>query len=436
MPSMEFTPSRAVALEMLAAFLPRAGHAYAQGRNTDPGPTGVHAVSRLSPYLRHRVMLESEVVAATLAQHSFAAAEKFLQEVFWRTYFKGWLEHHPDVWANYQDARDADLARVAGNPGLGKALSAAESGQTGIDGFDAWAAELVQTGYLHNHARMWFASIWIFTLGLPWSLGADFFIRHLLDGDPASNTLSWRWVAGLHTPGKHYVARAENIARFTNGRFHPVGQLNEDPAPLTEALTPTLRRPDFAQATRVSTDQCANHSAGKPADEALLLTDDDLGWETLVAPAGATALGLVDLSSWRSPQPVSAEVGKFVAGAIAGRAAEWSAHHCDCPYRVFRGQSNGTEANAPVEMSAEAMAAEQVADWIGDLSVSSVRMPWPVQGPTAAFAATLGPLLARRGCHLTFVLREWDRLAWPHAQKGFFKLKTQIPALVRAQSLG
>jgi deoxyribodipyrimidine photo-lyase len=64
--------------------------------------------------------------------------------------------------------------------------------------------ELVETGYLHNHARMWFASIWIFTLRLPWELGADFFLRHLLDGDAASNTLSWRWVAGLHTKGKHY----------------------------------------------------------------------------------------------------------------------------------------------------------------------------------------------------------------------------------------
>ena len=73
---------------------------------------------------------------------------------------------------------------------------------------------------------MWFASIWIFSLGLPWTLGADFFLRHLVDGDPASNTLSWRWVAGLHTRGKTYAARAENIARYTEGRFHPQG-LNE-----------------------------------------------------------------------------------------------------------------------------------------------------------------------------------------------------------------
>ncbi len=78
----------------------------------------------------------------------------------------------------------------------------ATTGRTGLACFDAWARELLDVGYLHNPARMWFASLWIFTLELPWALGADFFLRHLLDGDPASNTLSWRWVGGLQTPGK------------------------------------------------------------------------------------------------------------------------------------------------------------------------------------------------------------------------------------------
>ena len=66
--------------------------------------------------------------------------------------------------------------------------------------------ELKETNYLHNHARMWFASIWIFTLDLPWQLGAEFFMKHLYDGDAASNTLGWRWVAGIQTQGKNYLA--------------------------------------------------------------------------------------------------------------------------------------------------------------------------------------------------------------------------------------
>ena len=114
-------------------------------------------------------------------------------------------------------------------------MEAAEQGRTGIDCFDAWSTELRETGWLHNHVRMWFASIWMFTLRLPWELGADFFARELIDFDPASNTLSWRWVAGLHTRGKNYVARADNIARYTQGRYNPAGQLDEDPAPLSEA---------------------------------------------------------------------------------------------------------------------------------------------------------------------------------------------------------
>jgi deoxyribodipyrimidine photo-lyase len=117
------------------------------------------------------------------------------------------------------------------------AYAQAVEGRTGIAAFDTFACDLVRHGYLHNHARMWFASIWIFTLKLDWELGADFFLRHLRDGDAASNTLSWRWVAGLHTKGKTYLARADNIARFTAHR--PDGPLTaeglaEEAEPLTE----------------------------------------------------------------------------------------------------------------------------------------------------------------------------------------------------------
>ncbi|MFM8939492.1 MAG: FAD-binding domain-containing protein [Phenylobacterium sp.] len=218
-----FPPTREAALERLARFVPRAGRDYAQGRNLDPGPGRPGAVSQLSPYLRHRVITEAEVVEAVLARHGPAEAEKFIQEVVWRTYWKGWLEMRPAVWTRFLEARDRARDDFVGL----KTLTEAEAGRTGVEGFDDWARELVQTGYLHNHARMWFASIWIFTLRLPWALGADFFLRHLIDADPASNTLSWRWVAGLQTPGKTYLATRENIARFTEGRFAPSGLATE-----------------------------------------------------------------------------------------------------------------------------------------------------------------------------------------------------------------
>ena len=115
---------------------------------------------------------------------------------------------------------------------------------------DAWTSELIDTGYLHNHARMWYASIWIHTLKLPWTLGAEFFLKHLLDGDVASNTLSWRWVAGLHTLGKFYLAQNSNICKFTAGRLEVNIPLATESA-LVEAgqriVTPK-RRPSYDMA--------------------------------------------------------------------------------------------------------------------------------------------------------------------------------------------
>jgi len=217
---MDFTPTRTRGLARLAEFLPAAGRRYADTRNADDGPAegGRSNVSQLSPWLHAGLIGEREVLEAVLRRHSPRAAEKFVAEVFWRIYFKGYLEQRPAIWADYCSGRDGALAAADANAGLRRAYSEAVEGRTGIEAFDAWARELVATGYLHNHARMWFASIWIFTLRLDWRLGADFFLRHLMDADAASNTLSWRWVAGLHTKGKHYLARADNIARYTAGR--------------------------------------------------------------------------------------------------------------------------------------------------------------------------------------------------------------------------
>jgi len=220
-----WVPTRQAALDRLDAFLPAAGRAYAARRNFDLGPDDRSNVSALSPFVRHRLILEQEIVAATLERHRFSAAERFIQEVFWRTYFKGWLEQRPQVWTRYREDCAGLFDQLERDGALERRYAEAVEGRTGIDCFDAWAGELVGTGYLHNHTRMWFASIWIFTLDLPWQLGADMFYRHLLDGDPASNTLSWRWVGGLHTRGKTYLARASNIARYTNGRFNPEGEL-------------------------------------------------------------------------------------------------------------------------------------------------------------------------------------------------------------------
>ena len=190
------------ALARLARFVPHAGRDYASRRNLDLGPGRHSHVSTLSPYIRQRMVTEAEVLQAVLARHGPQAAAKFVQEVFWRSSWKGWLEMRPAVWTQHVAERQTAWNAVQTQAGLRRSWEDACQGRTGIDAFDHWAGELTQTGYLHDHARMGFASIWIFTLRLLWALGADFFLRHLLDGDPASNTLGWRWVAGLQTRGK------------------------------------------------------------------------------------------------------------------------------------------------------------------------------------------------------------------------------------------
>lgn len=126
----DFPPSRQAALDRLAGFAPRAGRAYEIGRNTDPGPDQRGAVSRLSPYTNRRLITEQEIVTAVLAVHRLEAAEKYVQEVLWRTYWKGWLELRPSVWTRFLETRDRSLLDLADS----RAVADAERGATGIEG--------------------------------------------------------------------------------------------------------------------------------------------------------------------------------------------------------------------------------------------------------------------------------------------------------------
>jgi deoxyribodipyrimidine photo-lyase len=377
------------------------GRRYANGRNYDHGPGKHKAVSTLSPYIRHRLVTEQEAVAAALAAHGPDTAEKFIEEVIWRGYFKGWLERRPQVWTSYRTGLDADLAAVERDRRLRRDVDRATSGQTGLDFFDAWATELVDTGYLHNHARMWFASVWIFTLELPWRLGADFFFRNLLDGDPASNTLGWRWAAGLHTRGKPYPARADNIATFTGGRFAP---RPSDLAEVTQGLEGT--EPDGLPSV-LPLRAITAPDIRRPT--AVLITEDDSLPEDFDLTGfdlrGAATLATAHL---RSPLEVSSLVTEFQAGARA-----------DAAQRL--GQPTTTlEANHP----------DVLVKWATGLGITQIVTPYIARGPLHDWIEDARPLLTARGIALAEVRRDWDSAIWPHATAGYFKVKTQIPRLL------
>lgn len=404
---MSFAPTRTAALRRLDEFLPSAGRSYAERRNDDDGPgtEGVRGnVSQLSPWLHAGLITEHEVLDAVLGAHGQRTAEKFIAEVFWRIYFKGYLEQRPGIWTDYCIARDEALAAVERNSGLRTGYAQAIEGRTGIEAFDVWARELVDTGYLHNHARMWFASIWIFTLRLDWRLGADFFLRHLIDGDAASNTLSWRWVAGLHTKGKHYLARADNIFRYTAGR--PGGALAAEG--LVEDVEPLIEQQEYSR-QQLNLPSPAT-AADLTAPFALLLHDEAAHHTPVDLSAAPTLVIGAARPAARSPRKVSDLVRHFAEDAVASGITE-AATAYECPAVEWR-------------------AGEPLAPILAAAGVERIALPYLPSGWTRD---ALWPDLAQFADQdrLVTLLGDIDRTTWPHAKAGFFGVAKAIDGILR-----
>ncbi len=385
--------TRADALARVAQFAPHAGADYAARRNLDQGAGRHDAVSRLSAALARRTVSEADVLAPVLAQHGDAAAS-FVSEVFWRTYFKGWLEARPFVWHGWLGALDRIDARLGQDDALAARHLSAIRGETGIDCFDHWIGELAATGYLHNWARMQVASIWIFTLGLPWELGARHFLHHLIDADAASNTLSWRWVAGLHTRGKTYLADASRIMRMTGGRFAPTGLATRALVPDAPDLPPALPLRDT-----IAPD------GGLPT--LVWITRDDCSLETEPALHGLPVRAVAVIDPGDAPEAD----GTALADGLARAAAHWQVPACHVA-------------------GAEALAA--LATECGARQVVTGRVP---HGPGLDALIAARGALRRAGLVLTEHTRAWDRHAWPHATRGFFACREKIPALLAQAGL-
>jgi deoxyribodipyrimidine photo-lyase len=391
-----WTATRAAGLARLDAFLPHAGPAYAARRNhAVAAPT----VSGLSPYLRRRMVTEPVVVGRFRARHDETTAEKFIDEVFWRAHFKGRLEGQPEIWTRYRASLAQGQAALDRDDALAGRYAEAVSGRTGIDAFDAWIAELEATGYLHNHARMWFASIWTHTLQLPWALGAAFMYARLLDGDPAANTLSWRWVVGLHTPGKTYLARADNIARYTGGRFEPLG---------LAADAPSLEEPPFVAPWAAPTlDRVVPQGPF-----VLLVTEEDLHPESLL-PDGAAVVAIQVADAVEiDRQPRARLVQDFARQTLDDAAARLAAAFPHTPVR-----------RGPLDANTLANAASAA----GTTTLATAYAPI---GPTRDRLDALTPALVGRGIGLKPISRAYDALTWPHGRGGFFGLKKRIPRLL------
>jgi deoxyribodipyrimidine photo-lyase len=185
---------------------------YARTRNHLGG-----AVSGLSPFLTHGVMDLPSAALAVSGQAAFNPKHKFIFELGWRAYFQHVWQHLGD--AIFTSLRPSILPDSAYTDTLPNDV---RLGHTNIPTIDLAVRQLYDTGYIHNHARMWLASYLIHIRKVHWRTGAQWLYAHLLDGDLASNYLSWQWVAGTGS-SKPYLFNADNVAQFASPMWHCAG---------------------------------------------------------------------------------------------------------------------------------------------------------------------------------------------------------------------
>ena len=204
-----FPPTREEALARIGSVKPAE---YAGTRNALNG-----AVTQLSPYITHGFVSLPEVLEGVRSQYTVNSQDKFLFELGWREYYRHVWQHRGNgIFESLHEGVLPDSAYTNQIPA--DILQAC----TGVVAIDMAVKTLYATGYLHNHARMWLASYMVHLRKVHWRVGADWLYGHLLDGDLASNHLSWQWVAGTGS-NKPYLFNAENVARFAPEAWHSAG---------------------------------------------------------------------------------------------------------------------------------------------------------------------------------------------------------------------
>ena len=375
---MMFEASRAKAVDKLNHFIENNLSAYSKLRNFDFGPDNRSNISCLSPYISHGIINELEVIDKSLKKFSFAKNEKFIQEVLWRVYWKGWLELRPNVWSDYLTELNNLRDQFKSNQNY---LNAIE-GKTDLECFNQWVNELKENNYLHNHTRMWFASIWIFTLGLPWQLGAEFFMKHLYDGDAASNTLGWRWVAGIQTQGKHYLASEWNIKKFTNNRFKNI-KLNENASPKISEKSYTLVKKEFNNPRNID-------------EKNLLVFENNLSFEiTDFKENKFEKIYIISNKNENRCIKLSEKLVKFKSLLIEDQKQRLKDRSINC----------------------------EVIDISEIKNIENYYSLYPTVGENLDY-------LSSNNLKLNFLYRDLDQLAWQFCNKGFFNFKNYIPKII------
>ena len=373
---MKFHTSREKALESLDIFINKDIINYSSKRNYDFGPTERKNVSCLSPYISHRLINEYEISKKILSKHPYQKVEKYIQEIYWRVYWKGWLELRPKVWSDFTE----DLNKIEENENFYQAIS----GETKIECFNDWVKEIKENNYLHNHVRMWFASIWIFTLGLPWQKGAEFFMKHLLDGDAASNTLSWRWVGGLQTKGKHYLAQSWNISKFLNKQYKNI-ELKENTLPLIENREYKISPIEIKKSNS--------------RNDYLIVFENDLSLEGL------------NIKNYKKIY--------FILLDNVRRTLKLDSKVLNYKKKIMKDLLNKIDNN--FELTNENEIVELLEN------IKNFDIVYPSIGENMSF---LKKIVKEKKLNLNFITRDEDILCWNFSNKGYFNFKSNIPKIL------
>ena len=184
---------------------------YAKTRNFLNG-----AITKLSPYIRYGVLSLAEVRDTVLQKiQQRSDGEKLINELGWRDYWQRlYRQLGNEIWQDREPYKTGYSATDY-DPQLPEDV---QQGTTGLVCIDRLSQDLQQNGYLHNHGRMWMAAYLVHWRRIQWQTGAKWFLSHLLDGDPASNNLSWQWVASTFSQ-KPYFFNRENLEKYTQGIY-------------------------------------------------------------------------------------------------------------------------------------------------------------------------------------------------------------------------
>jgi deoxyribodipyrimidine photo-lyase len=387
-----FPATRQAALARVSAVRPSD---YVRSRNAIEG-----AVTRLSPYITHGLLSLPEVLAGVIAKHPLDAQHKFVFELGWREYFRHvWAFRGEEI---FESLREGLLPQTSYSALLPVDI---RQGATGVAVIDRAVHTLYATGYLHNHARMWLASYVVHVRKVDWRIAADWLYGHLLDGDLASNHLSWQWVAGTGS-SKPYLFNADNVARYAPALWHSPGSVIDQSY---EALDRLARQPIRLVAARARVEHDAPTSDALVEPLLLAESPPDLGWAQPDAkavagrdvwlvhpwnlgdlptslPANTVVVGIF-ITDFHRAWPWSEQRWRFVASRMAELAA-------------LRWQGDAPAIGAALQGAARVRSVDEphLAPWLASLAVCEA-------------AVELFPQVARRCDSFS----QW----WTRASRGF-----------------